>query len=225
MRLTVLLLTLIFLGNLFAQENEIYIANELKNLEKLREKLDLVDGFIFLPNDTLPTKLLKFKGKRKVNTNLFCVAQDGDTVKIFYPSEILGYKIEEDFYRSHGNETGSFFLKQRVLGAIDLYECMSLPSSPNFNYYLRFNEAKEFIVINPDKPFYKSYEIPDISQYNTSNSAIASITKSTGVKEMFDLFAVKYLIGCPEVVKMILTEFLTIQDIPDIIETYNDCSF
>ncbi len=205
------------------QKNEIYVKNQLKNIEKLLSKGEFKKGLIYINNDTIEIQLFSFAGKRKINYFLFCIAKtkDGST-RIFKPSEIDGYQLLNTKYISHRKKGNSFFIKQIKTGRIDLYERNTIPDDDRFLYYLKFPNTNTYHVVNPNKNSITAHKSPHIRD---SESTAASIIyyENTGIDEKFKYFIATNLSDCYKVTNMVKSDFYTINDTPSIIETYNNC--
>jgi len=206
-----------------AQKNEKYINNQITNIETLISKGDFIKGLIYLDNDTIETDLLTFKGKRETNYFLFCVAKiQMDSIKIFKSNQIKGYKISDMNYISHNSEGSGFFLKQVKKGKIDLFEKSPFPDDNRFLYYLKFSDSYNYLIINPLENDVTVYELPE-SRQSESSRATVTYFQSKGIHEKFKIFISTYLGDCDKVTNMVKSDFYTINDIPSIIELYNNC--
>ncbi len=208
---------------LIGQENENYIESELSKLNRLIEKGNFTNGFVFFTNDTLETELLTFRGKRKMNYYLFCVARiSDDSINVFKPSEILGYEIENVDFITHNSDGEKIFIKQIKKGRLDLYEKPSIPSDNRSLYYIKFPGKSDFCIINPFENNVTEHRLPD-SRQSESSGATVTYFQSKGIHQKFKLFISMYMGDCSKVTNMVNSEFYTINDIPSIVETYNNC--
>lgn len=220
-----LILAIILIGTykLTGQKNERYIESELSNLDKLIEKGNFIKGFVYLENDTLETELLTFRGKRKMNYYLFCVARiSNDSVYVFRPSEILGYMIDNANFITHNSDGGKIFLKLIKKGRVNLYEKHSIPSDNRYLYYLLFPGIADYCIINPYENNVIEHILPD-TRKSESSMATVSYFESKGIHQKFKSFISMYMGDCIIVTNMVNSEFYTINDIPSIVETYNNC--
>jgi len=205
------------------QGNQKYIEKEIANLEKLIKKGKFLDGYIYTANDSLKTKLLTFRGKRKKNYHIFCVSKNSnDSIIIYKASDILGYKIEETNFVSHYSNGCNIFLRQLKAGAVDLYEKTSIPSDRRFLYYLRFSNDLNYLILNPEENNVTEQKIPDSSK-SESSGATRTYYKSNGLTQKFKMFVAIYFKLCPDVVNRVDSGFYTINDMSSIVEMYNNC--
>lgn len=206
-----------------AQENEKYINNQIINIETLIDKGEFVRGVIYLNNDTIEADLLTFNGKRKINYFLFCITRTQlDSIKIFKSNQIKGYKILDINYISYNSERSGFFLKQLKTGKIDLFEKCSLPDDHKFLYYLKSPNSVNYFIINPSENNVTEYQLPD-NRNSASSGATSTYFQTKGINQKFKIFISIYLGDCDRVTNMVKTDFYTINDIPNIIESYNNC--
>jgi len=205
------------------QENEIYIEKEFAKIEQLISKNNFVPGYVYFANDTLGIKLLSFRGKRKMNYYLFCISKDiNDSIHFYKPSEIVGYRIDSTDFISYTSDNDSYFIKQLKTGKAYLYERESIPSDKRFLYYLRFSSSPNFYIINPfDNNVIENRLTKSSSSKSTGIATIYYKTK--GINEKFKIFITSYFSDCIQVTNRVQSDFYTINDIPRIIETYNNC--
>jgi hypothetical protein len=208
---------------LIGQENENYIESELNKLNRLIEKGNFTNGFIFFTNDTLETELLTFSGKRKMNYHLFCVARfSNDSIRVFKPSEILGYEIENVGFITHNSNGEKMFIKQLKKGRVDLYERRSIPSDTRSLYYLKFSGKSDYFIINPLENNVSLHTQSD-SQQSESSGVTVFFFQSKGIHQKFKIFISMNMGDCTKVTNTVDSEFYTINDILSIVETYNNC--
>lgn len=223
-RFSLLMMSFIIINTItYGQENEKHIEKTLINLEKLITKGNFANGYIYLPDDTLKVNMLTYKGRKKMNYNLFCVCKNNnDSIKIYRPKDIVGYKINNTVFISHDSDGDKFFMKQLKLGRINLYERVAIPSDNRFLYFMQISRYPYYFIINPFENNITEQELPSTRR---SGSSIATETyfQSKGVHEKFKLFIYAYLGDCEEVTNMVKSEFYTISDTPGIVETYNKC--
>jgi hypothetical protein len=87
----------------------------------------------------------------------------------------------------------------------------------SWNNYLKFPNEKKFHVINP---FEKNINIEESD--NSKGNPMLHI-KSNEIDELFKKFAEFYFKDCQKVVNMVNSGFYTINDIPAVVQEYNDC--
>jgi hypothetical protein len=205
------------------QANEKYISKEINNIEKSIKKGTFIDGFIYLGSDTIATKILSFHGRKKTNRFLFCVSKgSGDSIKIFKPNEIKGYRIGNNNYLSHCSHVANFFLKQTKQGKVDLFERDPIPSDHRFLYYLNFKNSTDYFIINPLENNITIYDSPNSTLGGFLSPNMLSFN-SKGINEKFKIFIAQHFNDCIKVVNMVKNDFYTIDDIPMIVEMYNNC--
>jgi len=217
-------LFLFILYPIIASDNDKYVENEISNINKLLESGTFVNGLIYFQNDTLETELLYFKRKAKINFYLFCVSRNGnDSIKVYRASEINGYKIQDEIYIKHISDGEHFFIKNIKSGKINLFERKGLPSDNRFLYFLKFPNTNNYYVINPDANNTTVTESPESRQSGSTSRGTVTYYTSKGIDLKFKAFITRYLGDCERVVNMVNTDFYTINDIPIIVESYNNC--
>lgn len=219
-------LTILLIASSQSQENAKYVKKELSKLSKLMQKGKFVDGTIYTPKDTSRVKILKFKGSKKRNYHLFCVCKHNNSIAIYKPDQLSAYRIDEVLFISRKTGKESIFLKQVKQGEIDLYEKPSIPSDNRFLYYLKLPNEQKLFIINPDENNVTMYDNHEngTSDESKNSSDFRIIYKTAGIHQQFKAFVRIYLETCPQVVNMVNAEFYTINHIPSIVETYNNCS-
>lgn len=220
--ITILLLSSINL-TLICGENENYISEKINNIEKLISKGTFINGIVYLNNDSIESKILTFRGKHKLNNILFCISKNNaDSIIIFTPNEITGYRINNTNFISHNSNGNLFFLKQIKDGQVELFEKPSIPSDNRFLYYIKFKNKSDYFVINPLENNVIITNIPDNSKPESSGATKVHF-KSKSIHEKFAIFISKYFEDCPKVVNMVKSGFYTMNELPLIIESYNNC--
>ena len=216
------LLTLLF-HSLPAQKNEIYLIDELSNMEKLLDKGKFVNGEILLNSDVLKSEIFVFKGRKKKNNYLICVARFGaDSTVVYRPFEIEGYRINEDYFKAHQSASEKFFIKELKTGFINLYNKIPIPSDGRDLYYLKFPDNSDYVVLDPFLDKFTMQQIPNSdSEGSTKSNKMMVKYNLQGLK--FKVFVSQYMGNCEKVTNMVKSEFYTINDVPSIVDTYNSC--
>jgi hypothetical protein len=222
-----LFITVLFIVSIkllvIGQKNEQYIDSQLISIDKLLDKGEFVKGLIYLDNDTIDATLFSFKGKRKSNHYLFCIVKtECDSIRIFKSNQICGYRISGINYISHHSGESGFFIKQVKTGKIELFEKTSLPDDNRFLYYLKLPNIHDYYIINPLEKNIIVHNLPDSNQPNSSRATVTYF-QSTGTYDKFKVFISTYLGDCEKVTNMVKTDFYTINDIPSIVDSYNNC--
>ncbi|NOQ23891.1 MAG: hypothetical protein GQ564_00885 [Bacteroidales bacterium] len=214
---------LLFNFHLFSNENDKYIEKQIANIDKLLSKGKFANGIIYTKKDTVEMRLLTFKRKVKMNCHLFCIGKsEKDSIKILKANEILGYKVLGEEYISHKSKEGVFFIKKLETGKVVLYEKPAIPSDTRLLYYLKFPNYYNYVIINPTKNNITEYNMPN-TRPSSSSDIIETHIKSNGINDAFKIFVKNYLGDCEKATNMVRAGFYTIQDIPDVIRTYNSC--
>jgi len=207
-----------------SQLNETYVNKELQNLATYVDKGKFYNGYIYTGSDSTACMILKFRGSKKRNHYLFCIAKVNDSIKTYTSDDITGYTFNGARYISHKAQSYTCFLKQVKHGMIDLYEKVSIPDEPRFLYYLQFENSEHYFILDPFENNVKIHATQGTST-DGGKSGLPSITyfESKGIDEKFKSFVANNLRFCPEVVNMVNSDFYTINDIPNIVEAYNNC--
>ncbi|MFC0878083.1 hypothetical protein ACE01N_15910 [Saccharicrinis sp. FJH2] len=204
-------------------ETEKYISKTLERLDKLLTKGTFTDGYVFMNNDTIATKLLAFKGRAKSNYYLFCISKDAsDSVKVYRANEIKGYQIDDNLYLSHSSQGSDFFIQKIKSGRVDLYERDYIPSDKHFLYYLKFPQYNDLMVISPYEDNFKVWEYDRNSSSGVRGQQTA-IIESKKIHQKFKVFINQYFGDCGTVVNLVQAEIFFIADLPEIVETFNNC--
>ena len=116
-----------------------------------------------------------------------------------------------------------YFIKRIIKGEIDLYERSGIPTDYRFLYYIHFPSIQDLFVICPNENKVKAHVIPGGSQ---SGNEVPGKTMylSNNVDKKFKIFAIQKFGNCESLLKKLQAEFLTISDIPKIVELYNNCN-
>lgn len=222
-RTIIFLICCFFIRVLTAQENEFYLLDELSNLEKLVEKGKFHDGEIHLNSEILKAEILVFKGRRKKNNYLVCIARFGaDSTVVYRPFEIEGYRISEDYFKAHQSASEKFFIKELKTGFINLYNKIPIPADGRDLYYLKFPDNNDYVVLDPFLDKFTMQQIPNNDSEGSTNSNKMMVKYNLqGLK--FKVFVSQYMGNCEKVTNMVKSEFYTINDVPSIVDAYNSC--
>lgn len=200
-----------------ADVNEKYIEKAISNIDKMLVKNKLIKGTIYFKNDSLVADLLFFTKKRDINPYLFCIAKlRNDSLKVFTAKEIDGYRIMDNLFIKHCVNEESFFIKKIKSGRIDLYEKKGLPNDHRPLFYLKLPGYEHLIVIDPGEKNISEVVLP-------SNSGSVTHYSSKGIPQKFKQFIFTFLGDCETVKNLVDFEVYTIDQIPGIVETYNNC--
>ena len=219
----VLFLYIPFFTPLIGQENCGYIIEEIGNFEKLLSKGNFERGALYFNKDSIEAEILVLNGRKRIIHYLFCIARlNNDSIIVYKPNEIRGYKLLDDSYFAYQGNNRCFFIKQVKTGRIDLYERPSIPDDNRFLYYLKMGDKESYFVINPYEDNVKEYKLPD-SQESEESASTKSVYQPKGIDRRFKIFITKYFGDCTKVVNLVKSDFYTIRDMPNIVEIYNNC--
>ncbi len=98
----------------------------------------------------------------------------------------------------------------------------AVPIDNRFLYYLKKQKSYSYFVINPLENNISVYNLPDSSK-PASPVATKVHFESKGLTEKFKIFVSRHLGDCTKVTNMVKSDFYTINDLPMIVETYNNC--
>lgn len=215
-----IMLNLTFSYLVLADANEKYIEKTISHMNKLVLKNQFVKGTIYFQNDSLATDLLLFTKKGDINPYLFCIARlANDSFKVFSAQEIDGYRIRGHVFMKQCVNEESFFVKKIKSGRIDLYEKKGLPNDHRLLYYLKLPGYEHLFAINPME---KNVSDPVLIGNSKSGDAIPYYPLK-GIPQKFREFIFTYLGDCETIKNLVDSEVYTINHIPGIVETYNNC--
>ncbi|MGE0076698.1 MAG: hypothetical protein AB7S48_02460 [Bacteroidales bacterium] len=199
--------------------NDIYIENETSNIIQLTKNGNFEKGFIVENGDTIETNILKFNKQKKINPYLFCVTKDSaEVLKIYTARQIDGYAIGNEVYKSQSSCDNHFFIKLLANGKVCLFERYGIPSDRRFLYYIQLPKFTDYFIICPDGQNVNATIVPP----DKYSPGIVNID-SKSIPEKFKLFVKNYLGDCVIVSNRVQSDFYTINDIPLIVEKYNEC--
>lgn len=152
MKNKIILATIIFLFSFVSfvngQEND--YANEIAKIERKQYKFDITSGILYFPNDSLEANVLLFRKRNRMYNHLFCVVKSkGDSLLYYTAKDIMGYRINNDYYYSHKQGLDYYFIKKNIEGKVNLYERSGIPSDYRFLYYIKFATSPNLYVICP----------------------------------------------------------------------------
>jgi hypothetical protein len=199
--------------------NDIYIDKETSNIIQLTKNGNFEKGFIVENGDTIKTNILKFNKRKKINPYLFCLTKDStEILKVYTARQIDGYVVGKEVYKSQSSGDNRFFIKLLTNGKANLFERYGIPSDRRFLYYLQLPKYTDYFIICPDGQNVNATIIPP----DKDSPGILSVD-SKNIPEKFKLFVTNYLGDCVIVNNMVQSDFYTINDIPLIVEKYNEC--
>lgn len=196
-----------------------YIAGETANMDELLRNGEFVPGFIFTSEDTIQTEIFAFKGRKKKNAFLFFVSRaGGDSVRVLTAENVHGYSFGNKHFVSHASGENAFFVQLKKEGRACLYERDGIPGDARSLYYLQLPGQFNYYVFDTEQQNISSIEI---QKGQKGERATVFTSKNTG--ERFALFVNQYLCDCLALRNMVQSGFLSMNDLPQVIETYNKC--
>lgn len=196
-----------------------YIAGETANMDELLRNGEFVPGFIFTPLDTMQTQIFVFKGRKKKNAFLFFVSRfHGDSIRVLTAENVCAYSVGNKYFVSHASDGDAFFIQLKKEGRACLYERDGIPGDRRSLYYLLLPGQCNYFVFDTEQQNISSIEI---QKGQKGERATVFTSKNTG--ERFALFVNQFLGDCPALRNMVQAGFLTMNDLPQVIETYNRC--
>ncbi|MGB1247587.1 MAG: hypothetical protein ACPG4Z_01785 [Chitinophagales bacterium] len=210
-------------GSIFCQKvdkntNEFYIQKQFDKIDDFVEKAKYIEGEVYAGGDTIDLDLIKFKKVNRQNYHLFCIGKINDSIVYYTASEIDGYRIGSDFYKTHVSDSIYFFIKQVQYGKVNLYERVGVPSDAHFAYYFEFKDKEHYYVMYPDLTLYEQQDL-----YGKNGVLVKTLYTNTGVELRFQWFVSSYFSDCIKVPNMVKSGFYTIDDISSIVSAYNKC--
>jgi hypothetical protein len=193
-------------------------TNQEPDLEEILKRSRFEKGFIFHKNDSVEASILVYHRRFQKYAFQYCIVKEhNDSIVLYSPKEISGYSVNNEKYIKHVSGGMQFFIQHRVSGKVNLYSRDRIPSDNKFLFYLKFPNEKEFHVISP---FENNI---DLAGSKDSKGNPIMILKSNEREELFKKFAEIYFKDCQKVVNMVNSGFYTINDIPAVVQEYNDC--
>ncbi|MGL1885686.1 MAG: hypothetical protein OCD76_04150 [Reichenbachiella sp.] len=119
--MNLILIILLTISSIFTEpnENEIFIKHSLLEMDKYLSKYDFEDGELYFDNHTDQVQLLKFGKRHKTNTFLYCISKDdNDSIIVYSSKDIIGYRIEQEYYVKRTYQGHSFFMHQLERGKL-----------------------------------------------------------------------------------------------------------
>ena len=217
-------LLLVYISHAKANETEKYIQKQINKLSDGAIKGEFVKGRIITDRDTLHLEILQFKGKKKLNNYLFCVARlKNDSIIVYRAENILEYKAgDKDIYVKHVSGNEHFFLHQEIEGKAKLYKRIPFPGDQRLLYYIKMRGLSDYLVLDPAANNIENYTAAHEQPFRSDELSRSYIT-TNGIPEKFKLFVSTYFSDCKDVVNRVDSGFYTINDIPAIINLYNRC--
>jgi hypothetical protein len=203
-------------------ENDRYIAKELTNLNQLMLKGKFEDGWVIIKGDTIKTRILRFVAAKTRNSYLFCVTKNRtDSFEVYTAKQINGYIIGDDTFKTHISNGETFFIRMVKKGKAILFERGRIPGDDRFLYYIQLPNYQTYFVICPDEQSVKL--IPIFGSVGSPTIRIDYYYKSDENNQKFKLFVNKFLGDCSTLKNLVQSDFYTMNDLPSVIETYNNC--
>lgn len=205
-------------------KNDNYINKQVSNLNELIKKGGKFErGYLLIKGDTIQTEVLRFSKGKNLNPYLFCITKDKiDSIKVYTARQIEGYAIGQDIYKTNHNGDSYFFIHLCRFGKAILFERYEIPSDGRFLYYIKLPKYQNSFVICPNE---QNITVTSIGGYSNGNSFTppVDIYKSKNVTERFKIFVTTFLNDCEPLCNMVQSDYYTINDIPKIIDKYNNC--
>lgn len=221
--LKILFFILLFYFPLHENENDIFIQKATSKPEKLVKCGKFENGEIYINGDTIVTEILKFNKKKEVYPFLFCVIKNTfDSIQILTAKQIDGYSIGNEIFRKHISQGSQFFIRLRKKGRAILYERAAIPSDNRFIYYIKLPNYNDFFMLAPTHDnivFINTFPLqpgPGVNQFRYYQNPDKQ-------NEKFKFFISSYMGDCEELNSLIASDYFSIDDIPGIIEKYNNC--
>lgn len=197
--------------------------DEIEEVSTLIKKGKFEQGTVIIDGTTREVEILKFNRRNSANAFLYCVVKDSsDNITILKPREIAQYRIGKDHYKSHSTDDASFFIKLSRNGKAKLYERKRIPGDNRFLYYLELEGYSDYLVISPHDENFSVDVIPGATNKGNSNSYKLMI-HSNKIEEQFKKFVATYLDDCDRVLNSVASGFYTINDVPLVVDVYNNC--
>jgi len=204
-------------------KNESYITKEVSNLKELIKNGKFEEGFILLNGDTIKTEILRFSRRKNKNAFLFCITKSKtDSIKVYTARQISGYTIGKESFNRHISGDSQYFIHLNKTGKVILFERDGIPSDTRFLYYIKLPKYQNCFVICPNE---QNISVTTIVGHTNGNSTTPSldIYNSKNINKRFEIFVSTYLGDCIALKNMVQSEFYSINDIPTIIDKYNNC--
>lgn len=218
--LSIFLVLLLSIKTVKGQEFKELINKESLKKEKYLKKAIFAPGEIYKNGDTIQSEILVFKGRVWKNAYLFCICKSYDNSITFHSAyEIDGYQIDGTRFKSHSNDDKSYFIKCIRDGKVNLYERGKIPFDNKSLYYLQMPNFKELLIINPLAPNIVEHRMGNIRQQGKT----VTVYSSNNLEEKFLFFVQTYLSDCSSLNNLIKSGLYNINDLPKIIDLYNNC--
>lgn len=206
---------MLLLGNAYSPD---FKMNQEIDIEKVLKNAKFQKGIIYQKNDSIESDILIFKGKSRKYSYQYCVVKNpNDSIVIYSPKEIDGYKVSNEKYVKHFSDGESFFILLKISGKVDLYFRDAIPYDLRFLYYLKLPNQKELLVLSPKDIGASIVDSKD------SRAEPMMIYKTSQAEDKFKQFVEFYFSDCQEVILMVKSGFLTLNDIPGVVQEYNNC--
>jgi hypothetical protein len=215
-----ILLVMVICGRTLAGNgiNDGQIANHEMDLEQILKRSHFESGYIFTRNDSIEASILVYHRRFQKYAFQYCIVKEpNDSITLYSPKEIYGYRVNNEKFIKHVSGGKQFFIHHRAAVNVNLYSRVKIPSDNRYLFYLKFPDEKEFHVISPFENNINLEESGD------SRGNPMLLIKSNEIDELFKKFAEIYFKDCQMVVNMVNSGFYTINDIPAVVQEYNDC--
>jgi len=193
--------------------------NSLKNyeLKKILKKAKYESGYIIQGNDTISSDILVYRKRNSGYSFNYCIVKtQNDSIRILTPQDIIAYSVNNQKFISHMAGGYYYFIEQMKEGRVNLYYRGSIKNDNRVLYYLKFPSYNYYLVLSPLE---KSISVK-ASMENKNNRMMVL---KTNVDLKFKKFVELYFRDCLKVVNMVSSNYYTINDIPSIVEAYNNC--
>jgi len=225
--LSAVLLLALAVPSVFAGELDSYIEKLTSNEARLLKNGTFRQGIIFYPDgDSLQTELFCFSERKESYHYIFIVERSDDSIRVIRPDAVLGYKMDGESYKSFSDGEVNYFIRRIDQGRIDLYERGSIPYDDRFLYFMDFSFNNDFFVLDPSASNFARYmeaAFHSDDRLVGTNGGNRFTAVTNGNIEKFNYFISGYLQDCEEIRALVLSEVLTIWQLPRIVRVYNTC--
>lgn len=202
-------------------DNYSYVM-KLKKKFKVKDSSFFHSGKIYTDNDTISCKIyLKNNTINDDNFLLVFAKDENDSIKMYTAYDIIGYEVDNHRFISYGSANSLFFIKEDIIGKVELYERNKIPSDPYFIYYFKHSAQDVFYVIAPFSKNYPSEGRFDSHIFNSQDKRIR--WKSNVINDKFKVVSLNFFKDCNKLVNKIKNDFYSVFDLYKIVQEYNTC--
>lgn len=216
-KLFIFILFVIYSTSVFSHRNQTNSVMD-PEIESLLKKAKFEMGTIVKGNDTIPASILVYSRKNRKYSHYYCIVKSADdSVRVYLPTEIDGYSVNNQKYIKQLFDGKFIFIEHREEGRVELYSRGPITTDSRVLFFLKFPTKKYYVVISPyDKSI-------DIQSSEDSRGEPMIIYRTNDIDSKFKNFVKDYFSDCTQVVNMVNSGFYTITDIPTVVRIYNAC--